>query len=177
MIDPRLELDRKYLDVCYQNGIKSFRGKEKSFIYNDHNLKLNNKFSFIRVFLIYIIRFLRLIDTYINITGYNTYSLENINSFSKVLNIPSSRFLRAYSKKLGFMEGLKLRRIKKAMRHAALNGELYHLWWHPHNFGSNVEENFTNLEEIFKTYSKLNKKYNFQSMTMTDLTNQISKRN
>lgn len=177
MIDPNLESDQKYLDVCYNNGLKSFRGKEKSFIYNDHNLKLKNKFALVVGIMIYAIRFLRLLDSYINITGYNTYNLKNLKGNSKVLNLPSSRFLRSYSQKLRILEGLKLRRIKKAMKYAAKNNELYHLWWHPHNFGSHTDKNFASLEEIFITYSKLNKKYNFQSMTMTELTNQLSTSN
>jgi hypothetical protein len=76
---------------------------------------------------------------------------------------------------LSFIEGLKIRRIKKAMRYAAINGELYQLWWHPHNFGANTDKNFANLEVIFKEYSKLNRGYGYQSMTMTELTDYIKK--
>ena len=54
------------------------------------------------------------------------------------------------------------------MKHAAKNGLLYHLWWHPHNFGANTEENFKTLEEILKYYEFLNKKYGFESKTMKD---------
>jgi hypothetical protein len=174
MIDPSFEIDRKYLDICYNNGIKSFRGREKSFIYNDHNSLWYNKFYLSKKLMIYSKRLLRLVDTYFNITGYNTYGLKHLKANRNVLNLPSSRILRSYSQKLSFIEGLKLRRITKAMNYAAKNNELYHLWWHPHNFGSNTDENFSNLEEIFKVYHKLNKEYNFQSMTMTELTNYIN---
>ena len=70
-------------------------------------------------------------------------------------------------------EGLKLKRIKKGMRHAAKKNEMFHLWWHPHNFGAQMDENFRNLEEIFKTYAALNKSYGFESITMTELTNKV----
>lgn len=45
--------------------------------------------------------------------------------------------LRPYSPRLSFLEGLRLRRIRHEMVHAAKKGELYHLWWHPYNFGAN----------------------------------------
>lgn len=177
MIDPRQELDRKYLDICFRNGIKSYRGRETSFIYNGHNSLFYNKFHFSRQLMVYIKKLLRITDTYVNITGHNTYNLDSLKTKNGVLNLPSSRFLRSYSQKLSFIEGLKLRRIKKAMTHAAIKNKLYHLWWHPHNFGSYTDKNFTTLEEIFKEYSKLNKEYGFQSMTMTELTDQLGKRN
>ncbi|WP_241492519.1 hypothetical protein [Lacinutrix himadriensis] len=56
------------------------------------------------------------------------------------------------------------------MTHAAKHKKNYHLWWHPHNFGQNTEENFKALETLFIHYSTLNNTYNFSSKTMTDLT-------
>ena len=91
----------------------------------------------------------------------------------QIYNISSSRFLRPYNAKLKFLEPLKLRRIKSAMTHAAKHNKVYHLWWHPHNFGVHTEENFRTLEKIFKTYKKLNKMYGFKSETMTGLTEKI----
>ena len=59
------------------------------------------------------------------------------------------------------------------MKHAAKNNEMFHLWWHPHNFGVDIDKNFNNLEKIFKEYQKLKLKYEFESITMTDLTKKI----
>jgi hypothetical protein len=55
------------------------------------------------------------------------------------------------------------------MTKAAQSNKLYHLWFHPHNFGSNMEENFKNFENILEIYSKLQSRYNFESKTMTQL--------
>ena len=89
------------------------------------------------------------------------------------VNIPSSRFLRPYYSKLQFLDWLRLRRIKKSMTHAAKNNLMYHLWWHPHNFGINQLENFSFLEEILVHYRYLNEKYSFTSCTMTELAKEI----
>jgi len=34
------------------------------------------------------------------------------------------------------------------MKFAAENNCIYHLWWHPHNFGNNKNENLQNLERV-----------------------------
>ena len=54
------------------------------------------------------------------------------------------------------------------MIQAAANGEVYHLWWHPHNFGYFLEENMLFLEQILTHYSSLKEKYNFESKSMIE---------
>lgn len=163
MIEADKLIDQPYLNICKNNGIKSFRGKEKAFIYNIHTTKFYHGW--------YIFKLLRFLDCYINITGHNIYELKTIHN--NLYNFPSSRLLRAYSNKLKMLEPLKIKRITKSMTKAAQTGTLYHLWWHPHNFGEHINENFNNLEIIFKTYKKLNQAYGFKSETMTSLTNKL----
>lgn len=165
MIDAHKAEDQPILDVLKKHGITSFRGKEDSFIYNIHTTKFYKNWLVFKV--------LKFLDAYISITGSNTYDVVKINKGKTVINLPSSRLLRAYSNKFKRFENLKLRRIKKAMTKAAQRNEMFHLWWHPHNFGAQTEENFANLEEVFKTYKSLSKDYGFESTTMTELTNKI----
>ncbi len=165
IVFPRNMINDNYLEAAYHSGITSFRGTEKAYIYNiDPKSPKYNWLWF---------RLQRVLDCYINLTGYNTYDVYEINKSSNIVNLPSSRFLRPFSKTLQILEPLKLNRIKKGMRKAAKNNELYHLWWHPHNFGKDMDKNFEGLETIFKEYEKLNKKYGFNSETMTSLTNNI----
>ncbi|MEM5564834.1 polysaccharide deacetylase [Psychroserpens sp. AS72] len=165
MIDADKAVDQPYLEVCQKHGITSFRGKEKAYIYNIHTTKFYHSWYFFKL--------LRLLDSYISVTGPNTYKVEQINKNKAVNNLPSSRILRTYTPKLKFLEPLKVRRIKKAMTYAAKHNEMFHLWWHPHNFGAQTDENFNNLEAIFKTYQELNKTYGFKSETMTGLSHII----
>jgi hypothetical protein len=97
----------------------------------------------------------------------NSYPLEYKEA--ELMNIPASRFLRPYSRRLVFLEGLRFRRIKKEMEYAARHDEVYHLWWHPHNFGANINENFAFLERILKTYQELHERFGMRSMTMFEL--------
>jgi hypothetical protein len=166
MIRPDKETDKTYLDTCYKHQIISYRGKEKVFFQNIHTRKFYKNW--------YLFKILRLADSYLNISGFNTYKVKSLYKNEGPLNLPSSRFLRPYSKALNFLEPLKIRRIKKAMKYAAMHNEMFHLWFHPHNFGANMNENFLNLEKIFEFHKALNLEYNFKSETMSSLTKKIT---
>ena len=164
IIFPRNQTNIEYLDICKKYGIKSYRGNEKGVIYSSKSYEKETV----------LLRILRLIDSYFNLTGYHCYDTNEIKK-SYPFNIPSSRFLRPYSSKLFLLEKLKLMRIKKAMTYAAKNNLVYHLWWHPHNFGVNLEQNIAMLNDILCHYKNLNNKYNFESITMSDLSNELIK--
>ena len=165
MMDLRYEQDKPYAETFYKLGFKSFRGKEKAYIYNIFTQKFYHGW--------YIFKVLRMMDAYVNITGMNTYNMKASYKKGKPLNIPSSRLLRAYNQNFSFLEPLKVKRITNGMRFAAKKNEMFHLWWHPHNFGTCIDQNFKNLETIFQEYACLNKSHNFQSETMTSLTNKL----
>ncbi|RKE95299.1 polysaccharide deacetylase family protein [Ichthyenterobacterium magnum] len=169
MIDAEKTIDHPYLYVLKKHGITSFRGKEEAHIYTIHTTKFYHNW--------FIFKILRMLDAYFNVTGYNTYKVESLYNSNLPLNLPSSRLLRPYSQKLNFLEPLKMRRIKKAMKYAAKHNEMFHLWWHPHNFGTHIDENFKNLESIFKAYTSLNKTHNFTSETMSGLTHKVTSLN
>lgn len=163
IIFPRNQTNIDYLDVCRKHGIKAYRG-------NGLN-PLNTPSAHDGM----IKRALRLLDNYINLTGYNTYTDKMIMCSGVPMNIPASRFLRPYSRRLRFLEGLRLKRIKAGMTHAAQKGEVYHIWWHPHNFGDNTEENLSVYSKILKHFIYLKKKYGMQSCTMNEFYNELHK--
>jgi hypothetical protein len=166
MIRSDKETDKQYLNACYKHQIKSYRGKEKAFFQNIYTTKFYKNW--------YLFKIMRLIDSYFNISSHNTHKVELLYKNDSPLNLPSSRFLRPYSKTLSFLEPLKIRRINKAMEFAAKHNEMFHLWFHPHNFGTDTKENFLNLESIFKKYKALNVQYNFESETMSGLTKKVN---
>lgn len=158
LIFPRNQFNDAYLRVCGQLGITCYRGNEHSWLYTAKNSEHESKIR----------RLFRLIDAYVNISGHNCYSDKYLKSKFPV-DIPASRFLRPFSNRLKILDKLKLKRIQSGMTHAAKNNLTYHLWWHPHNFGINQSENFAFLEKILTHYNELNKKYNFLSITMSNL--------
>jgi peptidoglycan/xylan/chitin deacetylase (PgdA/CDA1 family) len=162
LVFPRNQVNADYLSICSELNITSYRGNPLSWLYrngsrNDPLLK----------------RALRLVDTYINISGYNTYIPSN--KFDKApLNIQASSFLRPYSKHLRYFEYFKLRRITSAMTHAAKTGKTYHLWWHPHNFGINLQKNMDFLTKVLDHYLYLEEKYHMKSMNMNEIYSQYN---
>lgn len=162
IVFPRNQFNTNYLEVCKEAGIITYRNNEESWLYNARSGEKENLLR----------RAFRLVDAYINLTGYHCYTEEYMLAKFPV-NIPSSRFLRPFISRLEFLDWLRLRRIKKSMTHAAKNNLMYHLWWHPHNFGINQLENFAFLEEILVHYRYLHEKYAFKSYTMTELAKEL----
>ncbi len=159
IVFPRNQVSEDALRVCSKYGMTTYRGNEDHFLYRARGYKDQNLF----------IRGLRLLDHYINISGHHTYRIENgENRKYGIWNIPASRFLRPWTKVLSIFEPLRLRRIKNAMTHAAKRGEVFHLWWHPHNFGIHQGENFKNLTEILEHFKKLQNEYGMQSASMKE---------
>lgn len=165
IVFPRNQASHEALYTCKERGIRAYRGNENHILYAPRKDSEQSLF----------IRGLRLIDHYVNISGHHTYPLPHPDVYG-LLNIPSSRFLRPYMKPLRFIEWLRLRRIKKSMTHAAKHGEIFHLWWHPHNMGIDQEENFRNLEEILQHFRALHEQYGMESAGMRDIATHASAR-
>tara|TARA_B100001250_G_scaffold366737_1_gene348313 strand:- start:6919 stop:7881 length:963 start_codon:yes stop_codon:yes gene_type:complete len=158
IVFPRNQFSQNHLDIVKKYNIKSYRGNQKNWAYNrgaDKNQTI-------------LARGFRLIDSYLNLSGYNTYTLDSKIDKNPV-NLPASFFLRPYKPKLNFLESLRLHRLKNSMTYAAKNNEIFHLWWHPHNFGNNFEKNLNFLKSILEHFQYLNKKYGMVSLNMGEL--------
>jgi peptidoglycan/xylan/chitin deacetylase (PgdA/CDA1 family) len=153
---PFNQVNDQYLPIYQEMGVKTYRG----------NLSLPKSSLFDRI--------LRLSDAYISLTGHNAYFLNDF-SHNYCVNIPSSRFLRPYLPMLSFFEPLRLRRILRSLDYAAKNGLVYHLWWHPRNFGfgDKIEKNKTFLKKILDHFLILKNKYGMESLNMLELTNKF----
>jgi hypothetical protein len=156
LVFPRNQINELYLPVLADNGLTVYRGNPESWIYKPR--KFSAEIPFIRL--------CRLLDTYLPISGNNTVVIKKQDGLP--VNIPASRFLKPYNKNLAWLEKLKLKRIMNEMSHAAKNKELYHLWWHPHNFGINIKENMQNLTVLLNHYQLLHNKYGFANLTMKE---------
>jgi hypothetical protein len=113
-------------------------------------------------------RALRLLDSYLNLSGHHTYALTDCQD-GAVCNFPASRFLRPYSPRLAALDGLRLQRITRAMTYAARHQQIFHLWWHPHNFGRYLTENMAMLEKIISHFHVLEQQYGMRSLNMGEL--------
>lgn len=158
IIFPRNQASSDALRACRASGIHAYRGNEHHVLYRPRKDREQS----------HLIRAFRLLDHYLNISGYHTYPIPKLEKGIPI-NVPSSRFFRPWNKTLRFLEPLRMRRIKNAMTHAAKRGEIFHLWWHPHNVGIDQEENFKNLKNILEHFAYLNKTYDMGSASMSEI--------
>lgn len=163
IVFPRNQFNPESIKVCREAGLLAYRGNQLSWLYKPSSQADESSLR----------RGLRLIDAYINISGNNCYSFKEISN-SLPLNIRSSRFLRPYSQKMKVAEPLRLKRILDSMTYAAKKGLIYHLWWHPHNFGINTEENFSFITKILDHYYQLKEQYGMQSLNMGELADKLA---
>jgi peptidoglycan/xylan/chitin deacetylase (PgdA/CDA1 family) len=111
----------------------------------------------------------RLADSYLPLTGSGAFDWNFESEAEAPLNIRASRFLRPPSGTSRWAERLQLTRITDGMRDAAARGALYHLWWHPHNFGAEPHLCFTYLRNILNQYRELRELFGFESMSMGEV--------
>lgn len=156
---PRNQYANPYLAVCQELGISSFRGNENAWF---HRATAGDKQSLP-------MRAARLADSYISIGGAHVHRPKTT---AGILNIASSRFLRPVRPD-GRLEDLRLRRILAAMDKAASQDLVFHLWWHPHNFGVNLEANLSFLSAILDHYAVLKERTGMRSMTMTAIADEV----
>jgi peptidoglycan/xylan/chitin deacetylase (PgdA/CDA1 family) len=162
LIFPRNQFNKEYLQICKELGYTSVRSVERGWAYQATNQEGNKLTK----------RAVKLLDSYLNITGHHIYALSELVN-DEVIEIPSSSFLRPYSRKLSFLDSLRLYRITSSMTAAAKQKKIFHLWWHPHNMGANQAENMLFLDKILQHYKKLKEEYDFESITMKELAEKI----
>lgn len=152
LVFPRNQFNEKYLAVAKNNGIKVVRSNPNVWFWNKDHGRMTPVF--------------RAIDTLFPISK----SLCFTTPIEKdgIIHLPASRFFRPYKKSEKVIQKLKLNRIKREMTYAAKRNLNYHLWWHPHNFGEDIQANKEQLIEIIQHFKKLEVKYNFTSVNMGD---------
>ena len=154
IVFPRNEINIDYFDVLIKNGFTHFRGNPTHFFYSKGHRRMN-----------FPIRLLRRLDSYLNISG-NQVSVKDVNY--GLINVIGNRVLRPYTSNY-ILNFLMIRRIKNEMLHAAKNNMNYQIFWHPHNFGLNIDNNLENLSKIINHYHFLEEKYGMTSSTISEI--------
>jgi len=60
------------------------------------------------------------------------------------------------------------------MQHAAETGRIYHLWWHPHNFGIGLKENILFLSRVLEAFRVLAAEHGMRSLSMAEVANEAT---
>ena len=160
LVFPRNQWRSDYLMACAEAGIRVVRGQEQAWTYQPASGAADRALR----------RAVRLADSYVNLSGH--HGQRPLCCEAGVINVPSSRFLRPFRESVPWLTPLHLRRIRASMKHAAKNGLIYHLWWHPHNFGAHEKENLDTLVKILDWFRVLANEYGMVSRSMGELIRQ-----
>jgi len=118
-------------------------------------------------------RLARLADTYVPVSRDLTFVPVKPADGGPV-DVTASRFLRPWTRALGAVDWLRVRRITRELRSAAKRGRSYHLWWHPHNFGLDPDRNLAALRTILETFAELRATHGIQSRSMAEVADLVA---
>ncbi len=163
IVFPRNQHNPEYDKVLIDRGIVCYRGNQKARMYRFKDGSPAKPFY----------RAGRLADTFVNVSGPNTYDWKDVWK-GRIADVPASVFLRPVSKAAGILGNLQFRRIEKGLEHAAKHHQIFHLWWHPHNFGVKTDENLQLLRRVFERFRELHREYGMQSLSMADAAGQAA---
>jgi peptidoglycan/xylan/chitin deacetylase (PgdA/CDA1 family) len=158
IVFPRNQVNPAYRDVLLSKGILSYRGNQKAWIYR-FSEKRDRRW----------IRAARLLDAYVPLTGKNLCRWDEVMEEDGLCNIPASAFLRPGVPGSRAVDALRLRRISECFKEAARSKRIFHLWWHPHNFGAVPEENLDFLRAIIEVYRHWQDQAGLRSMNMREV--------
>lgn len=160
LVFPRNQFNEQYLKVCYEEGFRAVRDNPRDWFWNIQSTQGESKWK----------RLNRGVDAYWPIGKKNTYTLESISKQEGLpLCIPASRLLRPYRPGELYLNTMKIDRVITEMERAAMKNEVYHLWWHPHNFGNYPQESMEGLKRILDGYKKCQNKYGMTSLNMGEI--------
>jgi peptidoglycan/xylan/chitin deacetylase (PgdA/CDA1 family) len=157
IVFPRNQFDAASLAVSGELALTSYRGNPDAWAYRARRDGDESRFR----------RAVRLLDAYVPLTGSHARPIRRPSGETPV-DVAASRYLRPYAPLLRHLEPARLRRIAADMRRAAREGLLFHLWWHPHDFGRHVPENLAVLRRILACFRRLQDRYGMESLTMAE---------
>lgn len=155
LVFPRNQTNEAYLRVCRELGIIAYRGSPGFYRPQSKDQPSG------------LWRALRLADNYLPLSDRSRQIGPTVPGLP--VNVPASCFLRPYAPAWAPLDSLRLRRICAEMEKSAIEGRLYHVWWHPHNFGMHLHENLSFLERILKRYADLRCEHGMLTLNMGEI--------
>lgn len=156
LVFPRNQFSVEACQVSKSQGLIVVRGNQRGWAYDRTALRHQTLTR----------RAFKFVDSCVNLSGHHDLLYQNTLKPYVPLNAHASSFLRPYRQRFAFLAPLQLKRVIDSMTHAAKTGTSFHLWWHPHNFGVDQEQNLAILDAILTVYQELRNRYGMRSLTM-----------
>jgi hypothetical protein len=156
IVFPRNQHNPEYDGVLRQAGIVAYRGNPRGWMHRPSGRRGQTR----------MVRLARGVDAYLPLMGGHTYAWRELRTEDGLCNVPASFFLRPAQPGAPALDALSLRRLQRATESAARAGRVVHVWWHPHNFGVNLDENVARLRALLATFAGCRERWGMQSLTM-----------
>lgn len=164
IVFPRNQVRPGYEDLLKEAGIVCYRGNETNWMYRprprgDETLAVRGP---------------RLLDHYVSLSGNKIVRWEDVRQPNGLCNVRSSMFLRPYSESRKSFEPARLHRIAGGIEAAAAERGIFHLWWHPHNFGTETQQNLEFLRGVLEVFNRCRSEQGMQSLSMAGVTDLVT---
>ncbi len=159
LVLPRNQFNPAYAGVIQEAGFLCCRGNQSGGIHAASDFESMSA-SFRRA--------ARLADAYLPLVADCLPSWPQVSRGAPLCDVQASRYLRPWNARLSVLDPLRAHRIIAGMRAAARNARIYHLWWHPHDFGAHLDESIAFLSRILTEFRVLRDRFGFQSMSMAE---------
>jgi peptidoglycan/xylan/chitin deacetylase (PgdA/CDA1 family) len=163
IVFPRNQVNPNYFQIVLDAGIGCYRGSEHGWMHR--GITRQERTVALRV--------ARIGDTYVDISGNRIVRWDEILEPNGLCNVRASRFLWPYRPALQGFEERRLSRTIDQLKLAALEDAVFHLWFHPHNFGIHLEENLSFLEAILKAFASARERYGMRSLSMSAVADMV----
>jgi hypothetical protein len=156
IVFPRNQHLPAYDGILLEQGIRAYRGTPRAWMWGLSTTRP-------------VRRAVGLLNRFVSLRGPVTVPWSEILQPNGLSNVRASDFLYPAAPHDSRLTAIRLKRILESMRRAARRGEIYHLWWHPHNFGRHIEENLAMLAAILEAFSRLRDEWGMVSFSMRDV--------
>ena len=157
IVFPRNQHEPAYDGALRAAGIRCYRGTQAAWMHRATRAGETTA----------AVRAARYADAFVPLSGPCTTRWDALVQSSGLVDVPASFFLRPATG--DWRDELQHRRIHGAMRHAARTGAICHLWWHPHNFGADVDANVAALRRLLERWRELRDATGMESLGMAEV--------
>lgn len=155
LVFPRNHMHLQYMSICKEEGFEIVRGNPMHWYWQETQHES------------YLKKISRTIDCFTPLGNSSLVSREDIfEAENGPWLIPASRLWKPYSPKNKLVNHFRLQRILDELEQAAVMGQVYHLWWHPHNFGHYPEDCLKDLHKILLHFKNMQVQYGIESHSM-----------
>lgn len=153
LVFPRNQVNPAYLPDLRARGFEVYRSCASGFFDAPMTRERETRW----------IRGMRLADSYVRLSPSSRAIWRD-----GLAEVPASLFFRPHDPGARLAGRARLARILRAMRAAARKGDLFHIWFHPHNIGAAVEENLGVLEIIAAEAARLRDEWGWPTLNMEE---------